>query len=86
MIDVTKENTRTLLNQELSKLVCDLVSELPAAGNTPNFGGLYNLNNSQNPDLQQPESPSRILFSFTYLNYIFFITLIFLNLKSALRI
>ena len=62
VIDVTKENTRTLLNQELSKLVCDLVTELPPAEKTPNFGGFYNLD-SKNPE-QQSASPSNIsLFS-----------------------
>lgn len=55
VIDFTKENTTTLLNQELSKLVCDLVSELPAAENTPNYVGQYNLV-SKNPG-QEPASP-----------------------------
>ena len=31
LIDVTKDNTKTLLNQELSQLVNELVSDLPAA-------------------------------------------------------
>ena len=59
VIDFTKENTTTLLNQELSKLVCDLVSELPAAENTPNYVGQYNLV-SKNPG-QEPASPSMYL-------------------------
>ena len=58
MIDVTKENTRTLLNQELSKLVCDLVTELPPAEKTSNFGGFYNFD-TKTPE-QQSTSPSNV--------------------------